>query len=104
MLPDSGSPRRRAAKWIRFGALAFSRRDVPCFGRLAGHFFLRWRMRPDGFRRRLGFALCGAATLTLLSAVPTLAQGLSASSMMGSVPLAIALGAGAFGLLSLALI
>ncbi len=46
-------------------------------------------MRPDGFRRRLGFALCGAASLTLLTAAPALAQGLTSSSM-GTVPLAIA--------------
>jgi signal transduction histidine kinase len=57
-------------------------------------------MRPDGFRRRLGFALCGAASLTLLTAAPTLAQGLTTSSMIGAVPLAIALGAGAFALLA----
>ena len=57
-------------------------------------------MRPDGFRKRLGFALCGAASLTLLTAAPTLAQGLSSSSMMGAIPLTIAAGAGAFALLA----
>ena len=61
-------------------------------------------MRPDGFRRRLGFALCGAATLTLLTAAPSLAQGLSSSSMMAVIPLAIALGAGAFALLATAIL
>lgn len=61
-------------------------------------------MRPDGFRRRLGFALCGAATLTLLAAAPALAQGLSSSSLMGAVPLAIAVGAGAFALLAAAIL
>ena len=61
-------------------------------------------MRPDGFRTRLGFALCGAATLTLLTAVPSLAQGLSSSQLMGAVPLAVALGAGAFAMLAIALI
>ena len=57
-------------------------------------------MRPDGFRKRLGFALCGAASLTLLTAAPCLAQGLTSSSMMGAIPLAIAAGAGAFALLA----
>ena len=61
-------------------------------------------MSPDGFRRRWGFALCGAATLTLLTAVPSLAQGLSSSQLMGAVPLAVALGAGAFAMLAIALI
>ena len=52
----------------------------------------------------MGFALCGAASLTLLTAAPTLAQGVSASSMMGAVPLAIAVGAGAFALLATAVV
>ena len=57
-------------------------------------------MRPDGFRRQMGFALCGAAILTLCTAVPSLAQGLSSASMMAAIPLAIALGAAAFALLA----
>ncbi len=61
-------------------------------------------MRPDGFRRRLGFALCGAAPLTLFTAAPTLAQGVNSSSLVGAVPLAIALGAGAFALLATAVV
>ena len=61
-------------------------------------------MRPDGFRRRLGFALCGAATLTLLTAAPVLAQGLVSSNLMGAVPLAIALGAAAFALAAPAIV
>ncbi len=61
-------------------------------------------MRPDGFRRRLGFALCGAATLTLLAAAPALAQGLTTSSLSGAVPLAIAVGAGAFAVLATAFV
>ncbi|RYE08743.1 MAG: PAS domain-containing protein [Hyphomicrobiales bacterium] len=52
----------------------------------------------------MGFALGGAATLTLLTAAPALAQGLSTSNLMGAVPLAIGLGAGAFGLLALVLV
>src|SRR4051812_11768304 len=58
-------------------------------------------MRPERFRGRLGFALCGAAPLTLLTAAPALAQGYIATSLTGAVPIAIALGAGAFGLLAL---
>ncbi len=61
-------------------------------------------MRPDGFRKRLGFALCGAASLTLLTAAPALAQGLSSSSLMNAIPLAIAVGAGAFALLATAVV
>ncbi len=61
-------------------------------------------MQPDGFRRRLGFALIGAATLTLLTAAPALAQGLTSSSLLGGVPLAIAFGAGGFALLAMTLI
>lgn len=58
-------------------------------------------MRPERFRRRLGFALCGAAPLTLFTAAPALSQGLNASNLVGSVPLAVALGAGAFALLAM---
>ena len=60
-------------------------------------------MQPERFRGRLGFALCGAAPLTLFSAAPALSQGLNSSNLMGTVPIAIALGAGAFALLALAL-
>ncbi|HEX4298018.1 MAG TPA: hypothetical protein VHZ56_08335, partial [Devosia sp.] len=52
----------------------------------------------------MGFALAGAATLTLLTAAPALSQGLSSSSLIGAVPLAIALGAGAFALLAMAVV
>ena len=61
-------------------------------------------MRPDGFRRRLGFALCGAAPLTLFTAAPALSQGLNSSTLVGAVPLAIALGAGAFALLAVTVV
>jgi len=61
-------------------------------------------MRPGGFRGRLGFALCGAAGLTLLTAVPALSQGLGAASLAGAGPLAIALGAGGFALLSVTVV
>ena len=61
-------------------------------------------MRPDDFRRRLGFALCGAAPLTLFTAAPALSQGVSSSTLAGAVPVAIALGAGAFALLAITLV
>jgi signal transduction histidine kinase len=61
-------------------------------------------MRPERVRGRLGFALCGAGLLTLITAAPTLAQGLSTSSHVGAVPLAIAIGAGGFALLALVLV
>ena len=61
-------------------------------------------MQPDGFRRRLGFALCGAAPLTLLTAAPALAEGLASSALVGGVPLAIAFGAAGFALLAMTLI
>src|SRR6185437_15345623 len=55
-------------------------------------------MRPERFRRRLGFALCGAAPLTLLSADPALSQGPTVN-FVGNVPLAVALGTGAVAVL-----
>src|SRR3978361_332697 len=59
-------------------------------------------MRPDDFRRRLGLALCGAAPLTLFTAAPALSQGLSASTLVGAVPVGISLGAGACSLRAIA--
>jgi len=52
----------------------------------------------------LGFALCCASGLTLLAAAPALAQGFSTASLMGTVPLAVALGAGAFALLAVTVV
>jgi signal transduction histidine kinase len=52
----------------------------------------------------LGFALCGAAPLTLLTAAPALAQTLSGAGVLGTIPLALAIGAGGFALLAAALI
>ncbi|MEO6011974.1 MAG: PAS-domain containing protein [Devosia sp.] len=42
--------------------------------------------------------------MTLLTAAPALAQGLSSSNLMGAVPIAIALGAGAFALLAMTIV
>jgi signal transduction histidine kinase len=52
----------------------------------------------------MGFAAFGAAPLTLLSAMPALAQTANVSSVLSTAPLAIALGAGGFGLLALLLL
>src|SRR3569623_2526666 len=71
---------------------------------LAGSSRSRLRLRPERFRERLGFALSGAAPLTLLMAAPALGQGLNPSTIAGTGPLAIALGAGAFALLAMAVV
>ena len=61
-------------------------------------------MTPDHFRKQLGFAALGAAPLTLISAVPALAQGLVPANLGGIAPFAVAIGAGGFALLSMALV
>ena len=58
-------------------------------------------MRPGSFRSKWGFVGCGAATLTLCSAVPALAAGLTVQSISGAAPLAMALGAGCFAVLAM---
>jgi len=61
-------------------------------------------MAPDHFRKHWGFAASAAAPLTLMTAVPALAQGINATSFVGAAPLAIAAGAGAFALLSVTVV
>ncbi|HEY9010662.1 MAG TPA: PAS-domain containing protein [Devosia sp.] len=62
-------------------------------------------MAPEKFRIGRGFAGLGASVLTLLAAHPALAQqGFSANTVAGAMPLTVALGAGAFALLAMALI
>ena len=56
-------------------------------------------MGPEQFRRQLGFAASAAAPLTLMTAAPCLAQGTPGSSIAGNMPLALALGVVAFGIL-----
>ena len=56
-------------------------------------------MGPERFRRQLGFAASAAAPLTLMTAAPCLAQGAPGSSIAGNMPLALALGVVAFGIL-----
>jgi signal transduction histidine kinase len=61
-------------------------------------------MAPDHVRIIWGFGGCGAGALTLLTASPALAQGFSANMVVGAVPFTIALGAGGFALLAMALL
>ena len=61
-------------------------------------------MAPDHFRKHWGFAGLCAAPLTLMTAVPALAQGINAASFVGAAPLAITVGAGAFALLAMAVV
>src|SRR6218665_868220 len=69
-------------------------------------------MAPDHFRKHWGFVALGAAPLTLMTAArfilmtaaPALAQGTNTASFAGAAPLAIAVGAGAFALLAMAVV
>ena len=61
-------------------------------------------MVPDRFRKQLGFAALASAPLTLCMAVPALAQSLVPANLGGIAPVAIAVGAGGFALLSIAFI
>ncbi len=61
-------------------------------------------MVPDRFRNNRGFAGCCASLVTLLSASPALAQGLNTGNVMGAAPIAVAIGAGAFALIAVALV
>lgn len=61
-------------------------------------------MAPDRLRKQMGFAALVSAPLTLMTAVPALAQGFVPASLGGIAPLAIALGAGGFALLSMAVL
>ncbi len=61
-------------------------------------------MTPDRRRKRLGFAALVAAPLSLCMAAPALAQGFVPANLGGIVPIAIAVGAGGFALLSITII
>jgi signal transduction histidine kinase len=60
-------------------------------------------MLPERFRTRWGFALLGAAPLTLLTAAPALSQGLGPSTV-GALPIAVMLGAGGFAFIAVVLV
>jgi signal transduction histidine kinase len=61
-------------------------------------------MGPDKIRNIVGFAGIAASVATLFVATPTLAQGLNPTTIMGAAPLAVAIGAGAFGLIATTII
>lgn len=58
-------------------------------------------MAPDRFRKRWGFVGVATAPLTLMMAAPASAQGLSVANLGGIAPIAIAVGAGGFGLIAM---
>ncbi len=61
-------------------------------------------MVPEQVRNDWGFVGLAASLATLCSASPALAQPMSASTLMGAAPLAVAIGAAAFGLLATTLV
>jgi signal transduction histidine kinase len=61
-------------------------------------------MAPEQFRIGLGVAGVFSSLTALCVASPALAQGIAVNTLMGAAPLTIALGAGAFGLIAIALI
>jgi signal transduction histidine kinase len=61
-------------------------------------------MAPDHFRKHWGFAVLAASPLTLMTAAPAVAQGVTSASFAGSAPLAVAVGAGAFALLAMGVV
>lgn len=61
-------------------------------------------MAPDRFRKHWGFRGLAAAPMTLATAVPALAQSPTTATLAGAAPLAIAVGAGAFALLAMAVL
>jgi signal transduction histidine kinase len=61
-------------------------------------------MGPDRFRNGWGFVGSVTSLATLLSASPALAQGITTANVLGAAPAAIALGAGAFALIAVALV
>ena len=61
-------------------------------------------MAPDTVRRHRGFAALVAAPLTLMTAVPALAQGFVPANLGGIAPLAVAIGAGGFALIAMAVL
>jgi signal transduction histidine kinase len=61
-------------------------------------------MAPETIRKGIGFAGLAASALTLISASPAVAQNFAAGSITGAMPLTLALGAGAFAVLSMVLV
>src|SRR5690606_17195985 len=69
-----------------------------------GSFSMRQGMAPERFRKGWGFRGFGASVVTLLVATPALAQQGFSANTLGAMPLTVALGAGGFALLAMALI
>ncbi|RYE86692.1 MAG: PAS domain-containing protein, partial [Hyphomicrobiales bacterium] len=66
---------------------------------------MRQCMAPERVRKGWGFVGLGASALTLLTASPALAQqAFNANALAGAMPLTVALGAGGFALLAMALV
>ncbi len=61
-------------------------------------------MGPDHLRNVFGFTGLAASLVTVVTATPSLGQGLSISNVMGAAPLAITLGAGAFALIAVSVV
>ena len=61
-------------------------------------------MAPETLRIGRGFAGFGGGALTLMTASPALAQTYSANVLIGAMPLTIALGAGGFALIAMAVL
>ncbi|WP_052732043.1 sensor histidine kinase [Devosia geojensis] len=61
-------------------------------------------MGPGAIRRRWGFAGLTATPAALFSASPALAQGVNGATVAAAAPLAIALGAGGFAILAVAIV
>ena len=57
-------------------------------------------MAPERLRKHWGFMPAGAASLSLLTAVPAQAQGLTSANLVGAAPIAIALGTAGFAVVA----
>lgn len=61
-------------------------------------------MAPDLLRKRWGVAILASAPLTLSTAVPAWAQGLSTLHLGGIAPMAVAIGAGGFAIVAVTVV
>src|SRR5690606_32945602 len=61
-------------------------------------------MAPDRFRKHRGFAVLASVPLTLSTAAPAWAQGISTANLGGIAPIAVAVGAGCFAVLAMTVV
>lgn len=61
-------------------------------------------MAPDRLRKHRGFAILASTPLTLSTAAPAWAQGISTASLGGIAPIAVAVGAGCFAILAVTVV